>query len=226
MREIVYGLRKEPYIAVRRIDKYGLEYTKTAWMHEDNIASWTFNGYEGKPCIVDVYCDAEEVELLLNGVSKGKKTSGVKVGFITTFETEYENGTLEALAYRNGIAQETMKLITADSDINISAVADREIINANGADLSYITVNLKDKNGNVNMNIVKNITVKVEGVGRIQGFGSANPETLGQYDDLTWETWDGYLLCVVRAGYEEGNIKVTFSSDNLDDVCVIIEVKK
>ena len=46
-------------------------------MLKDNIASWTWRGYEGKPAVVDVYSDAQEVELFLNGkVSRAKSRRG------------------------------------------------------------------------------------------------------------------------------------------------------
>lgn len=46
LREIVYGLRRAPYIAVERVDKYGMPHSQTAWMLKDNVASWTWPGYE------------------------------------------------------------------------------------------------------------------------------------------------------------------------------------
>lgn len=48
-------------------------------MFKDNIASWTWPGYEGKPAIVDVYSDAQEVELFLNGKSLEKKQQEKKM---------------------------------------------------------------------------------------------------------------------------------------------------
>ena len=86
LREIVFGLRKDPYIAVDRVNKYGMECSKSAWMLKDNVASWTWNGYEGKPAIVDVYSDAEEVELFLNGNSMGRRPAGEENNYTATYE--------------------------------------------------------------------------------------------------------------------------------------------
>ena len=62
LREIVYGLRKNPYIAVERPEHYGEKCGKTPWMWKNNIASWTWKGQEGNPVSIDVYSDADEVE--------------------------------------------------------------------------------------------------------------------------------------------------------------------
>ena len=40
---------------VERVDRSGMKHSKTPWMLKDNIASWTWEGYEGKSAMVDVY---------------------------------------------------------------------------------------------------------------------------------------------------------------------------
>lgn len=75
-REIVFGLRETPYIAVQNPAGYGRELMKTPWVMSDAISSWTWDGYEGKPVKVEVYSSGQEVELFSNGVSLGRKTSG------------------------------------------------------------------------------------------------------------------------------------------------------
>ena len=101
-REIVFGLRKEPYIAVHRPEYYGKEVLTTQWSWSDSIASWTWKGFEGKPIKVEVYSDADEIELILNGKSLGKEKVGEENRFKAIFDINYENGKLEAVAYENG----------------------------------------------------------------------------------------------------------------------------
>ena len=95
-------MRKEPYIAVERVDRSGMKHSKTPWMLKDNIASWTWEGYEGKSAMVDVYSADEEVELFINGKSLGKKPAGEKVGYVSTFECKYEPGEVTAISYNQG----------------------------------------------------------------------------------------------------------------------------
>ncbi len=225
LREIVYGLRKEPYIAVERVDKYGLKPSKTAWMLKDNISSWTWDGYEGKPAVVDVYADADEVELFLNGVSLGRKLAGEAVQFTTTFEISYQPGELLAVSYKDGKECGKHCICTAKQPEILLAETDKNILKANSEDLAFITVKLADENGVENLFVNKEVSVRVEGNGFLQGYGSADPACLGSYDDTTWCTYDGYLLAVVRAGNEPGTIRVSFSAENMKEACVEILVE-
>ena len=49
-----------------------------------------------------MYSVDEEVELLVNGVSVGRKPAGAAQKNKTTFEVTYEPGTIEAVSYRGG----------------------------------------------------------------------------------------------------------------------------
>ena len=225
LREIVYGLRKNPYIAVERPEHYGEKCGKTPWMWKNNIASWTWKGQEGNPVNIDVYSDADEVELFLNGKSLGRKAAGESAGFTAAFETVYEPGELRAVGYVDGEVSGTHILQTAAEEVSLCVEADRRVLKADGADLSFLTVSLRDKDGRENLQAVKEITVQVEGVGTLQGFGSADPQALGSYQDTVWKTYDGYVMAAVRAGREPGAIRVTFAAEGCEPAVVELEVK-
>lgn len=225
LREIVYGLRKKPYLAVERVDRHGQKHSQTPWMFKDNIASWTWPGFEGKPANVDIYSVSDEVELFLNGESLGRKPAGEANGYTATFEVTYQPGELKAVGYSaSGVDGECI-LQTAAEDVKLDAQADRVEIAADGADLSYITVGLKDAAGIFNLRTVKKITVKVEGEGVLQGYGNADPQAVESYDDTTWPTYDGYVLAAVRSTTTAGEIKVTFSAEGMEPVSVTILTK-
>lgn len=224
-REIVYGLRKEPYIAVERVNRYGMKYSKSAWMFKDNVASWTWNGYEGKPAKIDVYADADEVELFLNGNSLGRKPVGEDYSFTAAYETDYEPGILEAVSYVNGEISGKCVLKTAADKVCLSVGSDKTMLKADGEDLAFITVKLTDENGTDNLWAVKDIHVEIEGAGVLQGFGSADPSNDNSYDDATWSTYDGYVMAVVRAGTEPGEITVRFTAEGCEEKIVTLVVK-
>ena len=224
LREIVYGLRKKPYIAIERLNRYGMPCSKTPWMFKDNIASWTWPGYEGKPAAVDVYVDADEVELFLNGHSLGRKPAGEQHGFTATYEMTYEPGEITAVSYEDGKETGRFSLETANSKVQLLAETDRKTLSADGEDLAFITVKLVDENGVENLFASKKVTVSVKGAGTLQAFGSADPKALGSYDDTTWQTFDGYVMAVIRAGKEAGTVTVSFVAEGCKEQCVEIEV--
>lgn len=226
LREIVFGLRKEPYIAVERVDRYGMPHSQTAWMLKDNIASWTWPGYEGKPANVDIYSEAEEVELFLNGKSLGRKPAGQTNGFTASYEMTYEPGELLAVSYTGGAETGRFALKTADDEVELQAVLEGETLRADGEDLAFVTVKLVDQEGVENLNAEKEITVTVEGAGTLQGFGSADPRAVGSYDNTTWKTYDGYVMAVIRAGMETGEIRVKFAAEGCKTQEVVIRTEK
>lgn len=224
-REIVFGLRGNPYIAVERLNHYAEIPSASAWIWKDEIASWTWAGYEGKPAVVNVYSLYDEVELLLNGRSLGRKKAGPDKDYLASYEVTYEPGTLEAINYRDG--QEVGKdiLVTAKTAVSLKLDVDRSEIHADGEDLSYITGTLADAEGVDNLQMQQKVSIKVEGPGIIQGFGSADPSTENYYQSDTWETYDGKLLAVIRATEETGRITVVFTLEDGKEERVVITAK-
>jgi beta-galactosidase len=101
-REIVFGLRSDPYLAVQRPEHHGETGAGTPWSWSDVVSSWSWAGYEGAPVTVEVYADADEVELFVNGRSVGRQPTGAAHRYRAAFETTYEPGLLEAVAWRDG----------------------------------------------------------------------------------------------------------------------------
>ena len=221
VREIVFGLRKAPFIAVEPVDRYGQTPNQTAWPWKDERISWTWRGYEGKPAVVNVYSDAQEVELFLNGQSLGRKPAGEQNGFAARFETTYQPGELKAVCYRDGQAAETDILCTAGDNVYLHIDVDREILHADGADLAYVMISLRDENGLLNPQAAEEVTVTVEGAGVLQGMGSADVETGNRYDCNVWRTFEGCLLAVVRAGTEPGEIAVKVKAGTEEKVAIL-----
>lgn len=209
LREIVYGLRKEPYMAVLRMDKNSQSSSKTPWMWKDNIASWTWPGYEGQAASVDVYADAEDAELLLNGMVVGRKPVE---DYCATFAVPYQPGELVAIAYTKGVETGRFELQTAGEVVELRVTSDRETLKSNTEDLTFITIELVDGQGRTNLFAQKDISIAVEGGSSLQGFGSAVPFGGGSYQDTTWETYDGQVMAVLRAPAQPGSITLTVSA--------------
>ena len=115
-REIVFGLRRDPYLAVQPPEHHGAVATGTPWSWSDVVSSWSWPGHEGAPVTVEVYADADEVALLVNGRPVGREASGAVQRFRSIFETTYEPGRLESVAWRNGseIGRTTLQLRVRD----------------------------------------------------------------------------------------------------------------
>lgn len=205
-REVVFGLRKDPYISVQNPYRYGEFLIKTPWVLSDSVSSWTYDGCEGKPVIVEVYSGGDEVELFLNGRSLGRKAAGKKEGFITYFETEYHAGTLTAVTYENNRETGRMDLVTAGKDLVLAAEPEPE-----GKELIYIPIEIRDGSGTVASDQMVQLEVEVKGA-ELVGFGSANPKPVYNFTGTKTETFQGRALAILkRTG--EGDITLNITGE-------------
>ena len=222
-REIIWGFRKAPYLAVQPPKHHDDPHNMTNWSMTDAVRSWNWNGYEGRPVTVEVYTDAEEAELLVNGKPVERKKVGETKKDIAFFETVYEAGTLEVIVYRDGKEAGRDKVVTAKDEVRISACADAAQIPADAGDICYVEISMVDADGILNPGADKAVTVSVEGPGVILGFGSADPASEENYFDKTARAYEGRLRAAVRGTGEAGTITVLLQADGCEDVSVQIE---
>ncbi|MBT2502331.1 glycoside hydrolase family 2 TIM barrel-domain containing protein [Curtobacterium sp. ISL-83] len=222
-RETVFGLRREPYIAVHRPEFHGRAVQAGQWAWSDSIASWTWTTPPGAPVTIDVYSDADEVELFVNGTSCGRRSAGQPNGFTATFETTYEPGQLVARAYIDGAEVGRTVLTSARGPFRLSARADSAVITDGMSALSFIEIEVVDDRGVVATHEEHVVSVQVDGAGILQGLGSARPATEERYGDSQCTTFDGRLLAAVRPT-APGEITVVVSADGFDDVSLSIHV--
>jgi beta-galactosidase len=220
-REIVFGLRAEPYIAVQRPQRHAAIGVRGQWSWTDSVSSWTWPGFEGKPVIVEVYSDADEVELLLNGTPVGRSAAGEARRFRATFDLTYQPGTLEAIAYRGGARAQRTRLATADGPLRLALVADRTQVPADGSDIAIVEVAITDASGSVAAGRDRRLTATVSGSGELAAFGSGNPRTQESYLAGTHTTFGGRALAVIRA---TGAGHVTLEVSSADGLSAAIMV--
>ena len=91
-REIVFGLRAEPYIAVDRPRGTGRAAHGLGWAWTDSLSSWDLTLDAGAPVHLEVYSATEEVELMLNGRSVGTALTGPAHHFRAAFESALRSG--------------------------------------------------------------------------------------------------------------------------------------
>ena len=219
-REIVFGLRTEPYIAVQRPEHHGRTPTYSSnWTLGETVSSWSWPGFEGRSATVEVYADADEVELLVNDVAVGREPAGAGAGYRAWFEVVYEPGTVVAVAYRGGTEIGRTSLRSARSSVRLDVRADRDEIRADDTDLAFVAIALTDDDGIVHTCADRPVTVAVDGPAVLQGLGSGNPCTEQTFGSNTHDTFDGRALAAVRPT-GAGNITVTVSTDGCEPTIV------
>jgi len=226
-REIVFGLRSEPAIAVVRPEHHGRTVTmQSPWAWSDSVDSWTWPGFEGRPVTVEVAADADEVALLLDGAEVARGPVGEVRPKLASFETVYRPGRLEAVAYRSGAEVGRTALVSATGPTRLVATADRAVLRADDTDLAYIAVELRDEAGVLVTGADREVSVVVEGAGTLAGYGTGAPKTTERFDATVRTTFDGRALAIVRPTGDGigGAITVTVGSPGLADVVLELEV--
>jgi beta-galactosidase len=208
-RETVWGLRRDPYIVVRRP---GAGAPVTAWGWVDGLDSWSWPGHEGQALEVDVYADADEVELSCQGEIVARAKVGESRRYIASFEIPYTPGDLVAVALREGKVVGSCALRSAQDDFRLALGVDRQQITADDHDLAFVEISLADEAGVVHVLHDRPVTVTVSGPGVLQGLGSGNPRSTDDYTGRTTSTFAGRALAVVRP-VDEGDIDVVVEAD-------------
>jgi len=215
-REIVFGFRTTPYIAVQRPQHYNDEAALTPWSWSDSVSHWSWDGYEGKPIRVEVYSHTDEVELLINGKVVGRQPTGEENRFKTVFETTYEHGEIVAVAYQNNKEMERYCLNSSKGRMKLSVESDKLELKFDTSSLVYVDISIVDDDGNLFGNQNRKITVLVDGAGQLAGLSNADPDTEENFFDTERTTYDGRALAIIRPT-QQGEIKIKVSADELEE---------
>ncbi|MGA9965305.1 MAG: beta-galactosidase GalB [Terriglobales bacterium] len=197
------------------------------------LPHWNWHGKEGQAIPVMAYSNAEEVELLLNGKSLGRKKRfseewempvGKKVSpdgkfmskYRRVWQVPYEPGTLEAVAYQNGKQVAVDEVRTAGAPAQVKLVPDRAVIRNDGYDLSFITVRIEDKDGNLCPMADNLVHFDVTGAGVIAAVDNGNAATEEPFQADHRKAFNGLALLIVRSKVgEAGEIQVVATSSGL-----------
>ncbi|MFG6493681.1 glycoside hydrolase family 2 TIM barrel-domain containing protein [Microbacterium sp. P03] len=218
--QAVWGITDAPGIAVRPVDKAGQRPNKTPWLSTDAVTSWSWRGLTGRADI-EVYSAEDQVELILNGRSLGRRASGPKRGFVARFHTPYEPGELVAIAYRQGVETGRSSLRSA-GEPRLRLRAETEQLTGPDS-LSYVWVELADGDGVVDAASVDHVSVTVSGPGVLAALGSAAPSTEESFVDTERTTYRGRALAIVRGTGLDGEIVLNVTSQRHGDATLTLD---
>ena len=228
-RRIVWGSKETGLFSYDPANTDKVE-TLSSWGFPGVWPRWNWPGQEGKKVNVAVFSRADEVELTVNGRVCGRVKAGEAPvqGMPDTFmfETVYESGAVEAVSFVDGKEVSRAKLVTSGKPAAIRLTAETACMKAGGDSLCYVNAELVDDMGNVVPDGDVLLTASVAGEGSLLGFGSGNPITGENYTSGQFMSYQGRALAVIRAGYEEGEARLTVSAEGLGTAEIIIKVVK
>ena len=180
------------------------------------LPHWNWKGKEGQNIPVMSYSNGDEVELFVNGKSLGRKKRfaelvelpvGPNVSAERKFQSKYrfvwqvpfEPGVLRAVAYQNGKSVASEEVRTAGPAAQVRLIPDHKTIQADGDDLSFITVRIEDKDGNLVPEADNLLRFAVTGSGVIAAVDNGNAATAEPFHASQRQSFNGLALLIVRS---------------------------
>ena len=209
------------------------------------LPHWTWPGREGEVTPIFVYTNYPEAELFINGKSQGRQRKDRSIKIEDTenedsqkaftrqkryrlmwMDTKYEPGEVKVVAYDDtGKAVATQTVRTAGRPHHLELSADRTTISPDGKDISFVTVRVVDKAGNLVPDDGRLLNFKVTGAGSFRAAASGNPASLDTFHLPRHHAFSGQLVALVQSAERAGEAVLTVSAKGLPSASIRIQVK-
>lgn len=197
----------------------------SGWGWPDESQSWNWAGQEGKPLQVAVYSRCESVRLELNGKAIGEKPVTGVTKLTATFDVPYAPGELKAIGLIQGKAVAEKILKTGGAPKKLKLIADRDTIRADRNDLSYVTVEVVDADGQRVPNAEISVRFTVTGAGELAAQGSGSPNTPASFRAPTCRTFEGRCLAILRPTGSRGKIQLRAEAEGCEASSVTVATR-
>ena len=220
---------EEPVVHIAVIEKKGDQMWNGVQTGNDGMSDH-WNRIEGKKLQLITYTNAEEVELVLNGKSLGKKQNNVKDAKmrnqIRWNEVEYHPGTLVAIARTNGREVARHQIETTGEAVRLMAKTDNVAWKADGMDLQHVQIIAVDKKGRRVHTARGKVTFNVEGpadiVGVVNGDINSNEMHIGSERSF----YNGTCTAILRSqNGKEGTVTLTASAPGMKSVKLALPIR-
>ena len=224
-RDILWNGGDRVYAAVRLPEPEGKKIVAIGWAAYPTLPSWNWTGQEGKEMQVEIYSGAEKVRLFLNDKLIGEKPTGRQQLFKALFTVPYAPGTLKAVGVRGDRAVAESVLTTAGKPARLRLTADRAMLQADGQDLSFITVEALDAEGRFQPDADQEVQFAISGPGVIAAVGNGDGRDTATYQGDRRKLFQGRALVVVRTSRRGGPIHLTATAPGLSAGITDIQAK-
>ena len=223
---------EEPLVHIGIIENNGDQMWNGVQTGNDRLSDH-WNRTAGQKLSLYTYTNADEVELVLNGKSLGKKTNPVsnpkKRNQIRWSDVEYKPGYLEAIARTGGKIVARHKIETTGDAVRLMAEPDNASWQADGTDLQHVLITAVDKKGRRVQTAEGEVTFSVDGPAQIVGVinGDIESDELSAGLTMTDGKWtavntrrlfNGTCTVILRSNREPGKVTLTATTPGMKAV--------
>ena len=221
----------DPVVHIAIIEKKGDHMWNGVQTGNDGMSDhWNRWSGESQQLSLITYTNADEVELLLNGKSLGRKTNPVDdpkhCNQIRWDSIVWQKGSLEAIARTGGKVVARHKIETTGQAIRLKADSDNPQWEADGYDLQHVRIVAVDKKGRRVPMADNEITFNVDGpariVGVINGDICSDELSVGNKRRL----WNGACTVILRSTRQPGSVVLRATTPGMKEVRLILATKR
>jgi beta-galactosidase len=187
------------------------------------LADWSPKDESPHTENVEVYTNAQQVELFLNSRSLGVQKLHPDASPIS-YEVPFEPGTLKAVATTDGKEVATEELKTAGKPARIVFTADKAnmAITPDWNDVRYVTATLVDADGTRIPDSATMIHFAASGPGSVIAVDNGNMTDHDPFQSDHRTLYDGQVTAIVRATSDRGSIKIAATAEGVPPASVTL----
>jgi beta-galactosidase len=167
---------------------------------------------------VPVYCytNYPKAELFVNGKSMGIKEKN-RTSLFSRYrlmwnDVIYQPGEIKVVAYDKTNKVVAEKVIrTAGNEYSIKLTADRNTIKADGKDLTFVTVEIFDKDGNLCPKANNLLFFEVKGAGRLRALCNGDATDQTSFTSTYMRAFSGKMVATIESDTKAGEINLKVS---------------
>ena len=217
----------EPVVHLAVLESENAEMWNGVKMGNDRMSE-NWNRMEGSKATIYIYTNGDEVELLLNGKSLGRKANSKNAKLrnqIRWGDIDYKSGKLEAVAYKNGKAVARHALETTGKPVKIIAEPDNTNWQADGMDLQHIRLTAVDSKGRRCLSYDDELTFNIDGDATIVAVTNGDITTDEIATQQHIRLWQGQAMVILRSGRQPSKITLKTSPKTFKDFITKLETK-
>ena len=213
----------KPIVRIAVMDpSLDIDHGRDLWQWPNMAAMWNFpEKYLGLIMEVQTITNCESVKLYYNNNLMGEQKTTDFPNHTIIWHIPYNPGRVIAKGFNGDKEVAEYEIVTSKSTSKAVVEADRTQLKADGQDLSYITIQLQDADGNLVQTDDRKVTVSVEGEGRFMGIDNGDLRRENSFAGNELKTYFGHALAIVQSTRKAGTIQVKIKVDGIDEPYIL-----
>ena len=208
----------EPVVHIAVVDSRGDQMWNGVQTGNDGLSDH-WDRKPGTHLQLITYTNADEVELVVNGKSLGRKANPTgdakRRNQIRWDDVEYQPGKAVAIAYKGGREVARHQVETPGKAVKLVAVPDQDGWQADGLDLQHVRIYAVDSKGRRVYSAQHELQFATEGDARIVAVSNGNIRSDELYCTDHIHLYNGSAMVILRAGRQPGSVVLTTRAEGL-----------